>query len=82
MFFFFFFLFIFLDQLFIMAFTQPLVSQAISSQDIQSCYDVRIRVFVHEQNIPLELEIDEYVKLLALVMFPLNWCLFFLSKSA
>ncbi|KAJ2964118.1 hypothetical protein NQZ79_g1044 [Umbelopsis isabellina] len=43
-----------------MAYTQPLVTQAINPQDIQSCYDVRIRVFVHEQQIPLELEIDEY----------------------
>jgi predicted GNAT family N-acyltransferase len=54
-----------------MAFTEPVVSQATSPQDIQSCYHVRIKVFVHEQNIPLELEIDEYVMLQVIVGSPM-----------
>lgn len=49
------------SQFFSMLYVQPQVLRAESSNDIQDCYNVRIKVFVHEQNIPLELEIDEYV---------------------
>ena len=52
-----------------MGFIQPLVIKAKTPQEIQSCYDVRIKVFVHEQNIPLELEIDEYVILSQALIF-------------
>ncbi|KAH8552966.1 GNAT family acetyltransferase YjcF [Umbelopsis sp. PMI_123] len=36
------------------------VIRAETPEQIQECYNVRIKVFVHEQQIPLELEIDEY----------------------
>ena len=49
------------SQIFSMLYVQPQVLRAESSKDIQDCYNVRIKVFVHEQNIPLELEIDQYV---------------------
>lgn len=42
-------------------YSQLQVDRAGSPDTIQQCYDVRIKVFVHEQNIPLELEIDECV---------------------
>jgi predicted GNAT family N-acyltransferase len=37
------------------------IVKAETPEQIQECYNVRIKVFVHEQNIPLDLEIDEYV---------------------
>jgi hypothetical protein len=49
------------SQIFSMLYVQPQVLRAECSKEIQDCYKVRIKVFVHEQNIPLELEIDEYV---------------------
>ncbi|KAG2185304.1 hypothetical protein INT44_002094 [Umbelopsis vinacea] len=36
------------------------IVKAETPEQIQDCYAVRINVFVHEQNIPLDLEIDEY----------------------
>lgn len=31
-----------------------------SKQELQDVFDVRIEVFVHEQNVPLENELDEF----------------------
>jgi predicted GNAT family N-acyltransferase len=39
---------------------QSPVTLAVSDADQQACYAVRTEVFVHEQNVPLELELDEY----------------------
>ncbi|RUS23227.1 hypothetical protein BC937DRAFT_90346 [Endogone sp. FLAS-F59071] len=37
-----------------------IIRKAITKDQIQQCYDIRIEVFVHEQNCSLESEIDEY----------------------
>lgn len=34
--------------------------QAKSSEEIQKCFDIRIKVFVEEQKVPLDQEVDHY----------------------
>ena len=36
-----------------------LINKASNPADMQKCFDIRLKVFVHEQNVPLEEEIDD-----------------------